>query len=170
MPRSSSCPGVMQNILILTHSWVPQPADTNSRWKKVFSSWNSVPLSCPISNPGLRCLLHSAAFSTLSFLSWCSFRGVTSCCVSSEVCSHGSWYDVFQEPDLFIFCCLLFFWVCQAVFHCQVNFVCRYFSRRFSCTYLRRPQALMSTNGWSSKPSREYAQVCVHLNQLYSVT
>lgn len=83
-------PWVMQNILILTHPWAPQPADTNRRWK-VFSSWNSVPLSCPLSNPGLRCLLHSAAFSTLSFWSWCSFRGVTSCCVSSEVCTHGSW-------------------------------------------------------------------------------
>lgn len=83
-------------------------ADTNNRWKKVFSSWNSVPLSCPLSNPGLRCLLHSAAFSTPSFSSWCSFRGVTSCCVSSEVCSHGSWWCLSGTWFIYIFAAFCF--------------------------------------------------------------
>lgn len=119
-------PVVLHNILILTHSWVPQSADKHSGGKKFYS-------------PGI--LHHSPApfaiqasyiRSVSLFPSWCSFRCVTFCCASTEVCSNGSRWCL-QEPDLFIF---LFLRVCQAVVaHCQVEFVCRYFSRRFSCTY-----------------------------------
>lgn len=50
------------------------------------------------------------------------------------------------------------------VSHRHVGSVCRCFSRRFSSTFLRRPQAPMTTNGWSYKPSLEYAQVCVSVH------
>lgn len=39
--------------------------------------------------------------------------------------------------------------------------VCRCSSRRFSSTFLRRPQAPTTTSGWSYKPSLEYVQVCL---------
>ena len=45
--------------------------------------------------------------------------------------------------------------------HCHMDSVCRFSSRRFSCTFLRRQQAPMTTSGWSFKPSPEYVQVCV---------
>lgn len=56
------------------------------------------------------------------------------------------------SPVLFYDCCC---------FDCHVVSVCRCSSRRFFCTFLRRPQAPMTTSGWSYKPSLEYVQVCV---------
>lgn len=130
-------------------------------------SWNSVPNLCPVCNLHLYCLLLWAAYSSISlFSSWCSFAVplLKFAHSGSWWCNSGTWF-------IYVFCCLSGFFpfpcVCQAVLsHCHVDFVCRCFSRRFSSTYLRRPQALMSTNGWSSKPSLEYAQVCVHSYQL----
>lgn len=52
-------------------------------------------------------------------------------------------------------------WASDGVFTHPCVSVCRCSSKRFSCTFLRRPQALMTTSGWSYKPSLEYVQVCV---------
>lgn len=74
-------------------------------------------------------------------------------------------------------CCVLF-WSCGPFFlsflflrlwhaavsprHSLTGSLRRCFSRRFSCTFSRRPQAPLTTNGWSYKRSLEYVQVCVH--------
>lgn len=49
--------------------------------------------------------------------------------------------------------------VCDSYLHCHMNSLNRCSSRRFSCIFLRRPQAPMTTNGWLYKPSLEYVQV-----------
>lgn len=147
------------------HSQLTQTVDRRRDF-----SWCSVPLLWPLCSPDPHRLPQSAAYSSESlFWSWCLFRCVTSRCNPAGVCSHGLVMMMSFGNLIYLYFAFVFVCVCQAVVsHRHVDFVCRYFSRRFSCTYLRRPPALMSTNGWSSKPSREYAQVCVHFNQLSS--
>ncbi len=58
------------------------------------------------------------------------------------------------------FFALLFVWHVAVSYH-HMDFVCRCSSRRFSCTFSRRPRAPTTTSGWSYKPSLEYVQVCV---------
>lgn len=133
-----------------------QAADTNDGWKMWFltESCNILPPPC---NWGFHFLLLSAAHSLLFCLRW--FKVSNAWPPALFAVTTDSWrmrcVVLVTQAPLF-----------AVVSHRHVGSVCRCFSRRFSSTFLRRPQAPMTTNGWSYKPSLEYAQVCVSVHFL----
>lgn len=97
---------------------------------------------------------------------------LTSTCYICCIHSRGIVFCFWRVACGLSFFSFFFFWLCrqlQVVFtspcvcdsclHCHMNSLNRCSSRRFSCIFLRRPQAPMTTNGWLYKPSLEYVQV-----------